>query len=205
MPKDKTASHIRVMTAMREEFIEKGFENASVRNIAAKAGMSAAGLYRHYKNKEDMFDALMQPLMEELKEWLDHHRSTKYNMVDQGGADKNTLFGESFIDLVKDVLYPHREEFCLLIHGAGGTKYENFVHNFVEEQQDDMMKAFAYMKDHGYHVKVPTREELHMLLSAYTTAVFEPIIDGYSQEKMEHCLDTLSRFFMPGWVDIMGL
>jgi len=49
MPKDKTASHIRVMTAMREEFIEKGFENASVRNIAAKAGMSAAGLYRHYK------------------------------------------------------------------------------------------------------------------------------------------------------------
>ena len=54
MPRDKTASHIQVMEAVRAEFLEKGFEKASVRSIAARAGMSAAGLYRHYKNKEDM-------------------------------------------------------------------------------------------------------------------------------------------------------
>lgn len=205
MPKDKTASHIQVVAAMRAEFLEKGFENASVRSIAARAGMSAAGLYRHYKNKEDMFDALMQPLIREIDGWLNHHRSMKYGMVDRGGADKDTLFGESFIDLVKDVLYPRREEFKLLLSGARGTKYENFIHDFVKEQQKDMIRAFEYMEAHGYGVKVPTQEELHMLLSAYTTAVFEPIIHGYSQEKMEHCLDTLSRFFMPGWMDIMGL
>lgn len=63
MPKDKTASHVQVEAAMRAEFLEKGFEDASVRSIAARAGMSAAGLYRHYKNKEDMFDALMRPLL----------------------------------------------------------------------------------------------------------------------------------------------
>ena len=205
MPRDKTASHIQVVAAMRAEFLEKGFENASVRSIAARAGMSAAGLYRHYKNKEDMFDALMQPLIDEINEWLNHHRSTKYDLVDTGNADKKMLFGESFIDLVKDVLYPKREEFKLLIRGARGTKYENFIHQFVQEQQKDMTKAFEYMKAHGYCVKVPIQEELHMLLSAYITAVFEPIVHGYSQSKMEHCLDTISRFFMPGWMDIMGL
>ena len=205
MPKDKTASHVQVEAAMRAEFLEKGFEDASVRSIAARAGMSAAGLYRHYKNKEDMFDALMQPLLQEMNEWLEHHRTTKYNMVDTGEADREMLFGESFIDLVKNVLYPRREEFKLLLGGARGTKYEDFIHNFVKEQQEDMTKAFEYMKAHGYHVKVPTQEELHMLLSAYTTAVFEPVIHGYTQEKMEHSLDILSRFFMPGWMEIMGL
>lgn len=205
MPKDKTASHVQVEAAMRAEFLEKGFEDASVRRIAARAGMSAAGLYRHYKNKEDMFDALMQPLLLEMNEWLGHHRTTKYNMVDTGEADREMLFGESFIDLVKNVLYPRREEFKLLLGGARGTKYEDFIHNFVKEQQEDMTKAFEYMKAHGYHVKVPTQEELHMLLSAYTTAVFEPVIHGYTQEKMEHCLDTLSKFFMPGWMEIMGI
>ena len=205
MPKDKTASHVQVEAAMRAEFLEKGFEDASVRSIAARAGMSAAGLYRHYKNKEDMFDALMQPLLLEMNEWLGHHRTTKYNMVDTGEADREMLFGESFIDLVKNVLYPRREEFKLLLGGARGTKYEDFIHNFVKEQQEDMTKAFEYMKAHGYHVKVPTQEELHMLLSAYTTAVFEPVIHGYTQEKMKHNLDTLSRFFMPGWMEIMGL
>ena len=205
MPRDKTASHIQVMEAVRAEFLEKGFEKASVRSIAARAGMSAAGLYRHYKNKEDMFDALMQPLIEEIDTWLEHHKNMKYGMVDKGGADKNTLFGESFIDLVREVLYPHREEFKLLYSGAGGTRYEDFIHNFAEEQQNNMIQAFEYMNVHGYQVKIPGQEELHMLLSAYTTAVFEPIIHGYSQEKMEHCLDMLNRFFMPGWLDIMGL
>lgn len=95
MPRDKTASHIQVMEAVRAEFLEKGFEKASVRSIAVRAGMSAAGLYRHYKNKEDMFDALMQPLIEEIDTWLEHHKNMKYGMVDKGGADKNTLFGES--------------------------------------------------------------------------------------------------------------
>lgn len=205
MPKDKTASHVQVEAAMRAEFLEKGFEDASVRSIAARAGMSAAGLYRHYKNKEDMFDALMQPLIQEMNEWLERHRTTKYDMVDTGEADREMLFGESFIDLVKDVLYPRREEFKLLSDGARGTKYENFIHIFVEDQQKDMMRALEYMRERGYHVKVPTQEELHMLLSAYTTAVFEPVIHGYTQEKMEHSLDTLSRFFMPGWMEIMGL
>lgn len=205
MPKDKTASHIQVVAAMRAEFLEKGFENASVRSIAARAGMSAAGLYRHYRNKEAMFDALMQPLLQEITAWLEHHRSMKYGMVDRSDADRDTLFGESFIDLVKDVLYPRREEFKLLLCGSRGTKYEHFIHHFVEEQQKDMTLAFDYMRSHGYHVKVPTQEELHMLLSAYTTAVLEPIVHGYPQEKMEHCLDTLNRFFMPGWMDIMGL
>lgn len=133
MPKDKTASHVQVEAAMRAEFLEKGFEDASVRSIAARAGMSAAGLYRHYKNKEDMFDALMQPLLLEMNEWLGHHRTTKYNMVDTGEADREMLFGESFIDLVKNVLYPRREEFKLLLGGARGTKYEDFIHNFVKD------------------------------------------------------------------------
>ena len=204
MPKDKTASHIQVIIAMRAEFLEKGFADASVRSIAARAGMSAAGLYRHYKNKEDMFDALMQPLMGEMNEWLEHHRRMKYAMVLQDGADREMLFGEAYMDFVKDVLYPRREEFKLLLRGARGTKYENFLHDFVEEQQRDMMETFEYMRAHGCEIKIPTQEEMHTLLSAYLTAVFETILHGYEKEKMEYCMDTLNRFFLPGWMAIMG-
>ena len=42
------------------------------------------------------------------------------------------------------------------------------------------------------------------LLSAYLTAVFEMILHGYEKEKMEYCMDTLNRFFLPGWMAIMG-
>lgn len=39
MPRDKTESHIKVNIAIREEFMEKGFEGASVRSFGARAGM----------------------------------------------------------------------------------------------------------------------------------------------------------------------
>lgn len=52
------------MPCIKAEFLEKGFEKASVRSIANRAGMSAAGIYRHFKDKEAMFDALVAPLVD---------------------------------------------------------------------------------------------------------------------------------------------
>ena len=70
MPRDKSLSHIRVNKAIMEEFLEKGYEGASIRSIGARAGMTSAGLYRHYADKEAMFEAMVQPLVDEMKRWL---------------------------------------------------------------------------------------------------------------------------------------
>ena len=64
MPRDKTLSHEKVKKAIKEEFLEKGFEGASIRSIGARAGMTSAGLYRHYSDKEAMFNAMVEPLIE---------------------------------------------------------------------------------------------------------------------------------------------
>ena len=204
MPKDKTISHIQVMAAVKEEFLEKGFEEASVRSIAARAGMSAAGLYRHYPNKEAMFEDLVEPLIVEMDEWGRCHKQKAYERIKQGAEGKRELFGESMIDLIRDVVYPQKEIFQVLLCGASGSKYESFMNDYVEIQQQDMLESFAYMKEQGYSIEEISREELHMLLSAYTTAIFEPIVHNYSEEQMNHCLDTVNRFFMPGWKEIMG-
>ena len=52
MPRDKTENHIKIMAAAKEEFLEKGYEKASMRSIADRCGMTAAGIYRHCKDKE---------------------------------------------------------------------------------------------------------------------------------------------------------
>lgn len=205
MPKDKTASHIQVMAAIKEEFLEKGYEGASVRSIAARAGMSAAGLYRHYPNKEAMFEDLVQPLIQEMDAWMRHHKEQSYERMQQGEEGKESLLGESMIDLIRKVVYPQRDVFRVLLCGAAGSRYEDFMHRYVEAQQKDMMQALGYMRAHGYPVQEISKEELHMLLSAYTTAIFEPVIHNYPEEKMNHCLDTAGRFFMPGWKEIMGI
>ena len=61
MARDKSAHHEKIIAAAREEFMTYGFTDASMRRIAAAAGMSVAGLYKHFTSKEEMFAALVEP------------------------------------------------------------------------------------------------------------------------------------------------
>ena len=204
MPRDKTLSHEKVKKAVKEEFLEKGFEDASVRSIGARAGMTSAGLYRHYADKEAMFDAMVEPLVESIKEWTVNHTNKKYTLL-KGGVLDDELFGENFIDMVKDVILPQRDEFILLVSRSGGTRYEHFIHDYVEENQKEFFDAIRYLQEKGYSTTNIDEEELHMLLSAYLTACFEPVIHDYDDEKVLKYLNTVQEFFMPGWLKIMGV
>ena len=204
MPRDKTASHIRVKAAIKSEFLEKGYEGASIRSIGERAGMTSAGLYRHYPDKEAMFSAIVDPLIGEINKWTKAHKNKKYDLADKK-AQRDELFGESFVDLILKVILPNRDEFKLLITSAKGTKYENFVHDYVVRNQKDFREAFMLLKKQGYPVKDIDDESLHVLLSAYVTACFEPIIHDYSDERIKEYLRMIQEFFMPGWMNIMGL
>ena len=204
MPRDKSLSHEKVKKAIRDEFLEKGYEEASIRSIGARAGMTSAGLYRHYADKEAMFNAMVEPLIASVKAWTQRHTEKKYDLVD-GGKPKDELFGETFIDLIREVILPRRDEFVLLMTRSHGTKYENFIHDYVEENQKEFLGAIRYLKDKGYPVIDIGEEELHMLLSAYLTACFEPIIHGFDDAKIDSYLNTVQKFFMPGWLRIMGI
>ena len=204
MPRDKTLSHKKVKKAIKEEFLEKGYEDASIRSIGARAGMTSAGLYRHYADKEAVFNAMVEPLIDSIKEWTKKHTSRKYDLL-EGKVSEGELFGETFVDMVKEVILPRRDEFILLISRSAGTKYENFIHDYVEDNQKEFMDAIRYLKSKGYQTAELGEEELHMLLSAYLTACFEPIIHDYDDKKVIKYLNTVQEFFMPGWLKIMGI
>ena len=203
MPKDKTASHIKIDLAMKAEFLEKGFAGASIRSIGERAGMTSAALYRHYTNKEDMFSSLVEPLINDMDMWTKRHKSVKYSLVDSQ-ADTGVFFGESFIDMITEVVLPQKDRLILLMNCSQGTKYENFLHDLVEKNQKDLTDALEYLRKHGYPAREMSEEEIHMLLSAYLTAIIEPIIHGYPQEKIKSYLLSVNEFFMPGWKNIMG-
>ncbi len=51
-PKDKRINDI--LDAAIPEFVEKGFEGASMESIATRAGLTKGGLYYHVKSKDDI-------------------------------------------------------------------------------------------------------------------------------------------------------
>ena len=164
MPRDKTANHIKIMAAAKAEFMEFGFEKASMRSIADRCGMTAAGIYRHCTDKEDLFAQMVSPAVERINAWIDAH-VVRY--VDAVNQEEPMQWRDSEIDMMREVVYPNMEEYHLLLAKSQGS-------------------------------------QLHLLLSAYTTAMFEPVVHLYTMEEALHSLKTVEAFFLPGWKQLMG-
>lgn len=203
MPKNKSETHEIILRAARAEFSECGFEKASIREIAARAGVTSAALYRHCANKEDLFCQLVEPSVKAFRLWRKNHISLKYMQMEQN-IPVSELLKNNDIDMVREVIYPHREDFRLILTKAKGTRYENFLHDVVNEDQKEMIKVLEFLKTRGKNVVEFSEKEMHMILSSAYTAMLEPIVHNYSMEETEHCLAVMEKFFMPGWQKIMG-
>lgn len=63
-----------LMTALRL-FARDGYEAVSVRTIAEELGMTKGALYRHYKNKRDIFDSIVERMIR-----IDAERANAHQM-----------------------------------------------------------------------------------------------------------------------------
>lgn len=202
MPRDKSATYIRLMAAARKEFLAFGFEKASMRSIGQRCGMTAAGLYRHCRDKEDLFDRLVAPAVERADAWLKEHIARYMDTVESG---RKALWQDSWIDMMREIVYPDMEDYFLLVARSQGTKHAGWLHDLTEAGQRKFLACIPMLRELGYPVWDVDPGELHILLSAYSNALFEPVVHRYPKEDALRCLDTIEAFFLPGWKQLMGL
>lgn len=201
MPRDKTENHVKIMAAAKEEFLERGFEKASMRSIAERCGMTAAGIYRHCRDKEDLFTQLVSPSVDKLMMWANEHMSRYEKEVKKTGR---FVWQDSYIDMMKDIIYPNMVDYHLLIARSKGSKYENFLHDMSEMAQAKFLSYLEEKRKAGVKVPAITPKQLHLLMTAYLTALFEPVIHNYPYEEAVGALAALEAFFLPGWKQLMG-
>jgi AcrR family transcriptional regulator len=54
-----------ILAAASDVFAEYGFEKASVREVAGRAGISVGGIYLYFRTKEELYTGLMRSQMDE--------------------------------------------------------------------------------------------------------------------------------------------
>ncbi len=201
MPRDKSVSHIKIMAAAKAEFLETGFEKASMRRIADRCGMTAAGIYRHCIDKEDLFYQLVSPAEDKLMAWAKAHMQRYEEPVKKS---RKIVWRDSFIDMMREVVYPDMEDFHLLVAKSKGSKYENFLHDMTEMAQNSFLAYLDELRKAGIEAPEISAGQLHLLLTAYITALFEPVVHNYPKDEADEALTTLENFFLPGWKKMMG-
>lgn len=63
---DKEAKRAEIIEAALEVFMDKGFEKASISNIAAKAGVGKGTVYEYFENKNQIIDLSFAFFMERM-------------------------------------------------------------------------------------------------------------------------------------------
>ena len=66
-----------ILDAAREAFVEYGYEGVSMRQLAEKVGCSHSNLYVHFKDKDALFDCLVEESFEQFGESLRAPESAK--------------------------------------------------------------------------------------------------------------------------------
>ncbi|MCR5032173.1 MAG: TetR/AcrR family transcriptional regulator [Lachnospiraceae bacterium] len=204
MPRDKTENHEKIVEAAFAEFKQYGFEDASMRRIAAACGMSASGLYKHFPSKEEMFSSLVKPALDGLMD-LYHEIEGEYfdELATAGKVNVSSSKGE--LVRAMEYMYDHFDQFELIICKAKGSVYENFRHDIAQLEEKVTLRYMDEIRKSGIKVKKIDRKEFHLLVTACIEALFQPITHGFSRKEALHFAKTLEQFYAPAWENFFGL
>ncbi len=205
MPRDKTEAHEKIIAAAVREFMEYGFESASMRRIASEVGLTVGALYRHFPNKEEMFAALVEPTVQELMAKYQVFVEQGYEVMKCGDVQQLWNESESETKWLMCFIYDHFDAFKLLICRSQGTRFERFVHDMALLEERSTLDYFERMKQYNMTVNELSKQEFHMLVTANVSALFEAVIHDFSRGEAMHYAETLDAFFSAGWKKILGI
>lgn len=80
-PRYKTELKEKIMQSAMQNFAKNGFDRTRMEDIAASAGLAKGTLYLYFKNKEDLFYAICDHNLEELRNQLSRLFNRKENIM----------------------------------------------------------------------------------------------------------------------------
>ena len=195
----------RIQQAALDEFSEKGFLGASLRQIVKHAGVTTGAFYGYFSSKEALFASIVEPHAAILmSKYVDAHISFSELPAEEQPEHMGKVSGQC-MDWMVTYIYEHFDAFKLLICSADGAEYQNFIHTLVEVEVKATHQFIAVLKSLGYHVKKIDSQLEHMLISGMFSGFFEIVVHDMPQEQAAEYIKELREFYTAGWTKIMGL
>ncbi|WP_432403529.1 TetR/AcrR family transcriptional regulator [Wukongibacter sp. M2B1] len=203
----KKNSKEKILICAKKEFLEKGYKDASLRNIVKTAGVTTGAFYAHFSNKHQLFEILVKPALEEFNNMHENMSRQYYELLDTKRINNESLWSISDYNMKRhiDYIYSYLDEFKLIFVYSEGTKYANLIEQVVNCSVEEGLRYFEYLKKQGIKVNRISREELHILSHIHFSAIYEVVKHDMSKSEAYKYLDTITKFFVAGWNSVLGI
>ena len=184
---------------MTEEFLEFGFEKASLNRISAKVGITTAGLYKHFDSKEDMFSFLV-------KDTLDDFQALTVNAKKQMDADEGyNPFQSDWAAAWAEFICQHYTGVKLLICCSAGSKFESFEDDLIEMETEGNIAYAEALHKAGKMTRNISEMQWHILSTAYVHLLFEAVRHDMTKEETVTHMKFVGELLYPGWQRLLGI
>lgn len=159
-----------LLEAGKEEFLEKGFEKASLRKICERAGVTTGAVYFFFENKEDLFHQIVaEPLKQMEKLTKELSKAELEGDLPSSEGDRKLM----------EFLWHNRKEARLLMEKSAGTRYENFKDEIFSQLEQSFTMFFQKYGKMG-----EDKNLIRIIVKMRMEGCMELINGGYSMEEM---------------------
>ena len=188
-----------LIEAAKKEFLEKGYNKASLRTICSKAGVTTGALYFFFENKAELFAAIVDEPLKGLKKLVaTHFKEDSMYMSNIASLSEIELDHSDESDMFIEYIYDYRDNFMLILNSSENTVYENCVDEFVDMLEKATPKMLSGMK--GYTCD----EYMSHWMSHLTIDAFINVIKHVEdREEAKRRMRPILNYLVKGWVELV--
>lgn len=185
----------KLLDSAKREFLARGFELASLKDICESAEVTTGALYKRYKSKEELFAAVVKETVDNLEEARIARSEFDFDKLSDKNLKNMWIMNKESLLWWFKLFEKHREGITLLLNCSAGTRYSNFKHDFVEQAMEAGYILYEEMKRRKITKKQVSRKMMHTVYSAYFEMVYEPYVHNFTQEEILETVDIMMDFF----------
>lgn len=197
--KDYNETQIKLLNSAKQEFLEKGYKDSSLRNICKNAGVTTGALYFFFKDKEDLFASLVEEPLNKLYEvMLCHYEEESRLINDQSIGIQDQEEDVTAAYGVIHLLYKYYDEFQLILTKSKGSKFENCTENFVAITE----KHYRILADRmSSHLNAPKVDEymIHWISHVQVHTFAHMITHESLEDSAIKHMGGIIKYLIDGW------
>lgn len=130
----------QILECAKDVFSKKGFHNASVADLISRAGIARGTFYLYFESKRDIFDTLLEDLLQELRRRIQPIRL-------ESGNPEPLVQLKANIHRVLELVVEEPELIEILLHHADGLDHQ--VEASVSSFYDRVLNLIERSLEHG--------------------------------------------------------
>lgn len=195
MKEAKELTRKRILKAAKTEMLRVGYQKASMRKIAADAGITAGALYKHFQGKEEIFENICDDIINQL--FAMQKQLLPNDLENKTDEELLQLFRQK---ASVQMLAGFKEHFPMLqmivLHGSPDY-YARKKAEYLEFSVSYAVRYYDELYRRGLTKKKYSRDEVHMLSQAEFLALCTFLESteqqGSMDEKSVQAYETLLR------------